>query len=74
MKSKVNLDIDLYNIPKLPFEELKAYYDMLFNIPTTSTRKEYYIWRITNKLQEMRFGGLDHKTRQMLEELSLIHI
>lgn len=71
MKSKVNLDIDLYNIPKLPFEELKAYYDTLFNIPTTSTRKEYYIWRITNKLQEMRFGGLDHKTRQMLEEMNI---
>lgn len=64
---KVDLDIDLRQIPKLDFLELREYYNALFNIPTTSTRKEYYVWRITNKLQEMRFGGLDNKTRRMLE-------
>ena len=42
--------------PNLPDEAIN---EALFNIPTTSTRKEYYVWRITNKLQEMRFGGLD---------------
>lgn len=64
---KVDLNVDLRKIPALTFPELKEYYEALFNIPTTSTRKEYYVWRITNKLQEMRFGGLDHKTRRMLE-------
>ena len=64
---KVDLDIDLRQIPKLDFLELREYYNALFNTPTISTRKEYFIWLITNKLQKMRFGGLDHKTRCMLE-------
>lgn len=51
---KVDLNIDLQKIPLLPFEELRKYYNALFNLPTTSTRKEYYVWRITYKLQEMR--------------------
>ena len=39
---KVDLNIDLQKIPLLPFEELRKYYNALFNLPTTSTRKEYY--------------------------------
>lgn len=66
---KVDLNVDLRKIPSLSFSELKEYYNALFNTPTTSTRKEYYIWRISNKLQEMRFGGLDNKTRLMLENM-----
>ena len=66
---KVDLNVDLRKIPSLTFPELKEYYEALFNIPTTSTRKEYYVWRITNKLQEMRFGGLDNKIRRMLENM-----
>lgn len=68
---KVDLNVDLRKIPSLTFPELKEYYEALFNIPTTSTRKEYYVWRITNKLQEMRFGGLDNKTRRMLENMEI---
>lgn len=68
---KVDLNVDLHKIPSLSFSELKEYYDALFNIPTTSTRKEYYVWRISNKLQEMRFGGLDNKTRRMLENMEI---
>lgn len=66
---KVDLNVDLRKIPSLSFPELKEYYNSLFNTTTTSTRKEYYVWRITNKLQEMRFGGLDNKTRRMLENM-----
>lgn len=65
----IDLNIDLHAIPQLSYEELRAYYDKLIGIPTTSTRKEYYIWRVTNKLQEMRFGGLDNKIRRMLENM-----
>ncbi len=65
----IDLNIDLHAIPELSYEELRAYYDKLIGIPTTSTRKEYYIWRVTNKLQEMRFGGLDNKIRRMLENM-----
>ena len=67
----IDLNIDLHAIPQLSYEELRAYYDKLIGIPTTSTRKEYYIWRVTNKLQEMRFGGLDNKTRRMLENMEI---
>ena len=67
----VDLNIDLRVIPTLSYDELRAYYDKLIHIPTTSTRKEYYVWRVTTKLQEMRFGGLDNKTRQMLENMDL---
>ena len=65
----IDLNIDLHVIPQLSYVELRAYYDKLIHIPTTSTRKEYYIWRITYKLQEMRLGGLDNKTRRMLENM-----
>ena len=36
---KVDLNVDLRKIPSLTFPELKEYYEALFNIPTTSTRK-----------------------------------
>ena len=68
---KVDLNVDLCKIQALTFPELKEYYEALFGISTTSTRKEYYVWRITNKLQEMRFGGLDNKTRWMLENMEI---
>lgn len=67
----LDLNIDLREIPLLSYEDLRAYYDKLIKIPTTSTRKEYYVWRITTKLQEMRYGGLDNKTRCMLENLEI---
>lgn len=40
---KVDLNVDLRKIQSLTFPELKEYYEALFNIPTTSTRKEYFI-------------------------------
>ena len=52
----LDLNIDLREIPLLSYEDLRAYYDKLIKIPTTSTRKEYYVWRITTKLQEMRYS------------------
>ena len=67
----VDLNIDLRKIPLLSYEELRKYYNALFNVPTESTRKEYYVWRITYKLQEMRFGGLDNKTRRILENMDV---
>ena len=70
----IDLNIDLHAIPQLSYEELRAYYDKLIGIPTTSTRKEYYIWRVTNKLQEMRFGGLDNKIRRMLENMDVTEL
>lgn len=74
MRDKVNLNIDLEDIPDMPFKDMYALYLALFNKPCKSTRKEFYIWRITNRLQELRFGGLDKATRQFLENLDEDHI
>lgn len=68
-QNEPNLDVALKDIPIMPFHEMYALYMYLFNIPSKSTRKEFYIWRITNRLQELRFGGLDHKTRTLLENM-----
>ena len=67
--TKVNLNIPLEDIPKMPFHDLYALYIALFNRPNKCTRKELYIWQVTNRLQELRFGGLDKETRHLLENM-----
>ena len=69
MSKNVNLDIALEDIPDMPFHDMYELYMVLFNRPSKSTRKEFYIWQITNRLQELRFGGLDRETRQLLENM-----
>ncbi len=69
MDTKVNLNIPLEEVENLPFRELYRLYMALFNQPSKSTRKEFYLWRVLNRLQELRFGGLDAKTRTFLEEM-----
>ena len=53
----------------MPFHDMYSLYVTLFNRPNKCTRKEFYIWQITNRLQELRFGGLDRETRQLLENM-----
>lgn len=69
MVKKVDLDIALEDIPLMDFHDMYELYMVLFNRPNKSTRKEFYIWQITNRLQELRFGGLDKETRQLLENM-----
>jgi len=69
MTRTVNLDIALEDIPDMPFHDMYSLYVTLFNRPNKCTRKEFYIWQITNRLQELRFGGLDRETRQLLENM-----
>lgn len=64
-----DLNMPLEEIPRLPFDELRALYTYLIGGDTKSTRKEYYILRITHRLQELRFGGLDAKTKRLLETM-----
>ena len=64
-----DLSIDLEQIPLMSFAELKVYYNYLFKVSTNSTRKQFYVWRVTLRLQELRFGGLDDKTRKTLETM-----
>jgi len=69
MTRTVDLDIALEDIPDMPFHDIYSLYVTLFNRPNKCTRKEFYIWQITNRLQELRFGGLDRETRQLLENM-----
>ncbi len=69
MANNVNLNIDLTAIPEMDFKDMYALYLDLFGAPNKSTRKEFYIWRITNRLQELRFGGLDARTKHLLESM-----
>ena len=72
-----DLNVELREIPNLPFLELKKLYILLYNQepPKATTRKEFFIWRVTYRLQELRFGGLDAKTRELLENMndSIMH-
>lgn len=54
---KVDLNVDLRKIPTLTFPELKEYYEALFNIPTTSTRKEYYVWALPTNCRKYASAG-----------------
>ena len=64
-----DLNIALEEIPDLPFTKLRELYCYLFNHNIKSTRREFFVWRVTNRLQELRFGGLDSKTRTLLESM-----
>lgn len=64
-----NLNIELTEVANLPFDKLKHMYVYLFNRTVNSSRREFFIWRITYRLQELRFGGLDAKTKAILENL-----
>ena len=48
-----DLNVELREIPNLPFLELKKLYILLYNQepPKATTRKEFFIWRVTYRLQ-----------------------
>lgn len=70
MTELINLKIELEEIPNLDFSQLRNLYHHLYqNQPLKSTRRQFYVWRITHRLQELRYGGLDKKTRTLLENM-----
>ena len=71
MTKMPDLNVELREIPNLSFAELKDLYIILYNQepPKATTRKEFFIWRVTHRLQELRFGGLDSKTKSLLENM-----
>ena len=69
MARNINLDIPLEDIPQLDFDELYKLYIELFSLPTKVTRKSFFIWRVTNRLQELLFVGLDSATKHLLETM-----
>lgn len=66
-----DLQIDLNEVPNLPMDDLKRYYVQLFDLPAHSRNKEFYILRVSYRLQELRFGGLSTKTKNFLARLAV---
>ena len=68
-----NLNIELTEVANLPFDKLKHMYVYLFNRTVNSSRREFFIWRITYRLQELRFGGLDTKTIKVTSHPNILN-
>lgn len=75
MTELANLKIELEEIPNLDFSQLRSLYHHLYqNQPLKSTRRQFYVWRVTYRLQELRYGGLDKKTKTLLENMDFSSI
>ena len=65
----LDLNIDINTVPDLPFHVLKQYYMQLYNQETRIGNKEFYILRVSYRLQELRYGGLSLKTKSLIKKL-----
>ena len=65
----LDLNIDISTVPDLPFHVLKQYYMQLYNQETRIGNKEFYILRVSYRLQELRHGGLSVKTKSLIKKL-----
>jgi hypothetical protein len=65
----LDLNIDISTVPDLPFHVLKQYYMQLYNQETRIGNKEFYILRVSYRLQELRHGGLSLKTKSLIKKL-----
>ena len=67
--TELDLNIDISTVPDLPFHVLKQYYMQLYNQETRIGNKEFYILRVSYRLQELRHGGLSVKTKSLIKKL-----
>ena len=67
--TNLDLNIDISTVPDLPFHVLKQYYMQLYNQEARISNKEFYILRISYRLQELRYGGLSLKTKSLIKKL-----
>ena len=67
--TNLDLNIDISTVPDLPFHVLKQYYMQLYNQETRIGNKEFYILRVSYRLQELRHGGLSVKTKSLIKKL-----
>ena len=65
--TNLDLNIDISTVPDLPFHVLKQYYMQLYNQETRIGNKEFYILRVSYRLQELRHGGLSLKTKSLIK-------
>ena len=55
--TNLDLNIDISTVPDLPFHVLKQYYMQLYNQEARVGNKDFYILRVSYRLQELRDGG-----------------
>ena len=67
--TNLDLNIDISTVPDLPFHVLKQYYMQLYNQETRIGNKDFYILRVSYRLQELRHGGLSVKTKSLIKKL-----
>ena len=67
--TNLDLNIDMNAVPDLPFHVLKQYYIQLYNQEARIGNKEFYILRVSYRLQELRHGGLSLKTKSLIKKL-----
>ncbi len=66
--TNLDLNIDIDTVKDLPFHVLKQYYMQLYNQESRIANKEFYILRISYRLQELRHGGLSIKTKGLIRK------
>lgn len=62
--TNLDLNIDISTVPDLPFHVLKQYYMQLYNQETRIDNKDFYILRVSYRLQELRHGGIILKDKK----------
>ena len=67
--TNLDLNIDINTVPDLPFHVLKQYYMQLYNQEARVGNKDFYILRVSYRLQELRHGGLSVKTKSLIKKL-----
>ena len=58
--TNLDLNIDISTVPDLPFHVLKQYYMQLYNQETRIGNKEFYILRVSYRLQSTRLWHLPY--------------
>lgn len=64
------IEQQLEEMQNLPNAEIKKLFEKYFNYTIQNRPREFYIENIGYRMQELEFGGLPMKTRQLLDKMS----
>lgn len=63
------IEQQLENLYKLSNGEIKSLFEKYYNCTIKNRPREFYIKNIAYRMQELEFGGLPMKSRQLLEKM-----
>ena len=66
---EIDMNISLEEVRLLNMAQLKKMYEHMFNKKAVSRNYDFYIARVTYRLQELRYGGLRRSTQELLENM-----